>query len=140
MPRIFSFGFGNNDDDDDDDNEVSEVEVPPEVEAAMEGLAEALTEFIMKKDQHGADTDEDKARYKADHARYDELQAHMTENKGTSVSKTDGYKLRAVALTVYAAAFASGLCIHDNPMAEDILGMADRLDELDLKESEIGSA
>ena len=143
MTKIFSWGFGDNNDNNDDDNQVemSEVEkIPPEVEAAMEGLAEALTEFIIKKDHHGGDTDEEKAKYKADHDRYDQLQEHMTKGKGTSTSKTDGYKLRAVAMTVYAAAFANGECIHDNLMAEDILGMADRLDELDLKESEIGSA
>ncbi len=140
MTKIFSWGFGDNDDD--DKVEASEVEIPPEVEAAMEGLAEALAGFIMDKDKftHGNVTGDEQAQIKADHDQYDQLQDYMTKGKGTSISKTDGYKLRAVALTVYAAAFSNGDCIHDNPMAEDILGMADRLDELDLKESEIGSA
>ncbi len=139
MARIFSWGFGNNDD---EDMEVSEVEIPPEVEAAMEGLAETLANFIMDREKftHGDVTDEERVQIKADHDQYDQLQDYMTKGKGTDVSTTDGYKLRAVAMTVYAAMFDNGQCIHDNPMAEDILGMADRLDELDLKESEIGSA
>ncbi len=92
MTKIFSWSFGDNNDNNDDDNQVemSEVEkIPPEVEAAMEGLAEALTEFIIKKDHHGGDTDEEKAKYKADHDRYDQLQEHMTKGKGTSTSNIE---------------------------------------------------
>ncbi len=129
--KIFSFGNG---------DKPEEVEIPPEVKAAMESLAEALTEHIMDKPgfRHEGDTEEHDV-FKADHDKFDELQAHLEKAKGTSVSTTDGYKLRVVAYTALMDDIGTDQCIHDNKMADDLLAMADRLDELDLKESVIGA-
>jgi len=126
--RVFSF---------DSDGHSDGDEVPPEVEKAMNELADALTGFIMKKQSPHEGDDEKGAE--ADHDRFDELQAHLEKAKGTSVSTTDGYKLRAVAYTALMDDIGTDQCIHDNKMADDLLAMADRLDELDLKESVIGA-
>ncbi len=129
--RVFSF---------DSDGHSDGDEVPPEVEAAMESLAEALTEHIMDKPGFRHEGDDEKgAEFKADHDKFDQLQAHLEKAKGTSVSTTDGYKLRVVAYTALMDDIGTDRCIHDNKMADDLLAMADRLDELDLKESVIGA-
>ena len=129
--KIFSFGNG---------DKPEEVEIPPEVKAAMESLAEALTEHIMDKPgfRHKGD-EEEHGVFKADHDKFDQLQAYLEKAKGTSVSTTDGYKLRVVAYTALMDDIGTDRCIHDNKMADDLLAMADRLDELDLKESVIGA-
>jgi len=122
-------------------------EVPPEVEKAMNQLADALTEFLVPGEgdsksppsSHKVRTKEAIAERQADHAKFDELQAHLEKAKGTSVSTTDGYKLRVVAYTALMDDIGTSQCIHDNKMADDLLAMADRLDELDLKESVIGA-
>lgn len=129
--RIFSF-----------DNDGHGDEVPSEVEKAMNQLADALTEFLVPPDRavsHRVRTKEAIAERQADHDRLDELQAHLEKAKGTSVSTTDGYKLRVVAYTALMDDISTNQCIHDNTMADDLLTMADRLDELDLKESVIGA-
>ena len=136
--KVFSF---------DSDGHGDGDEVPPEVEKAMNQLADALTEFLVSPDgkgrptpsSHKVRTEEEIAERQADHDRFDELQAHLEKAKGTSVSTTDGYKLRVLAYTALMEAVNANQCIHDNKMADDLLAMADRLDELDLKESVIGA-
>ena len=133
--KIFSFSDGHSDSD----------EVPPEVEKAMNELADALTHIFLDGEgkptppSHKVRTKEAIAERQADHDRFDELQAHLEKAKGTSVSTTDGYKLRVVAYTALMDDIGTDQCIHDNKMADDLLAMADRLDELDLKESVIGA-
>ncbi len=116
--RIFSFGK-------DDDEEI------PELRQLLEGITELITKF---EGSEGEVFDEETT---ADHKRVAHLAQYMDELD--DYRKTDGNKLRYLSMQKYRKALEAGRCVHDCEVADDLLGMADRLDELDLKESEIGA-
>ena len=121
-------------------------EPPEDMPEDLKRLLEKITDTIKKFTEaegltladHPVDGMED--HVKADHLRVEALAKHMQSIRGISASQnTDGNKLRYLAMQLYIVALEDGNCVHDNAPAEDLTHMADRLDELDLKESEIGA-
>ncbi len=120
--RIFSFG---NDD---------EEELPEGLRKLLKSITELIANFEGD-DLDGEPFDEETT---ADHKRVAHLATYMDELDDEH-RNTDGNKLRYLSMRKYRKALEEGKCVHDCEVADDLLGMADRLDELDLKESEIST-
>ncbi len=132
--KIFSFG-GSDDDD----------KLPKELEDLLEAIAGLVADSATINVAgalgiiHGPDiSDEQKDQILADHVRVEQLAIHM-DRLDDDARNTDGNKLRYLAMEGYKKDILGDGCIHGNQVSEDLLEMADRLDELDLKESEIGA-
>ena len=115
-------------------------DVPPELMSLIEGLTEMIRTnvgeagimAIVGGEILGREDMSDEVR--ADHDRVEHL-AHHLHDLGEDVEGfSDGNKLRFLAAEGYRRAVEGGGCVHESPVPDALLGMADRLDELDLKE------
>ncbi len=119
--KIFSFR-GKDDDE----------EIPEGLSELLEGITAMIQDF--------ADDEEEEPfsdEVKADHQKVSHLAVYMDELE--DYRSTDGNKLRYLAMNKYRQSLEAGNCVHDCEVADNLVAMADRLDELDLKESEIGT-
>ena len=117
-------------------------DMPDELKRLLSKISETIKEFTETEGltlaDHPVDGMDDQV--KADHLKVEALAKYMQSIRGIPADQnTDGNKLRYLAMQLYTVALRDGDCVHDNAPAEDLTDMADRLDGLDLLESEIGT-
>lgn len=119
-----------------EDADITMIEVTPTGPQVPANLPPELRDMLTRytSDQHA---ELDQAQIEEDHARMRALESSVSRTWDTDFDDlTDGDKLRQVAyrLLFYISQMLPNRCVHDFPVAWELLPIADRLDLADISE------